>query len=126
MLAVRSAMDALQHSTTFSGQKDSPLRQPSAEDLDAAHQLVSSARGERHGSHVVHETLSGEATSDQSYLRRVSPDQDATNVAATSGEASEQAEDSSGLGQMCRYVCQPTPPSFCWCILEWAYPRVIC
>lgn len=109
MLAVRGAMDALQHSTSFSGQKDSLLRQPSAEDLDAAHQLVSSARGERHGSHVVHETHGGEGASDQNYLRRVSPGQDATTVAGTSGESSEQAEDSSGLGQMCRYVCWTSP-----------------
>lgn len=44
MLAVRSAMDPLRHSAS---ERRSLLREPSAEDLDAAHQLVSSARGER-------------------------------------------------------------------------------
>lgn len=47
MLAVRSAMDALRRSTSHNSDHPSILRQPSAEDLDAAHQLVSSARGER-------------------------------------------------------------------------------
>lgn len=44
MLAIQSAMDPLRHS---SSEQRSLLREPSAEDLDAAHQLVSSARGER-------------------------------------------------------------------------------
>lgn len=47
MLAVHSAMDALRRSTSHKSDQPSILRQPSAEDLDAAHQLVSSARGER-------------------------------------------------------------------------------
>ncbi|KAK5060020.1 hypothetical protein LTR84_009904 [Exophiala bonariae] len=102
MLAVRGTMDALQRSTSFAGQKESLLRQPSAEDLDAAHQLVSSARGERHGSHsVTHETLTSEPSPDQPYLRRTSPGQDTTDVMRISGDPSEQTEDASGLGQMC-------------------------
>ena len=42
-------MDALRRSTSYSSAKDHPnmLRHTSAEELDAAHQLVSSARGER-------------------------------------------------------------------------------
>jgi hypothetical protein len=44
MLAVQTAMDPLRHSKS---EQRSLLREPSAEDLDAAHQLVSSARGER-------------------------------------------------------------------------------
>jgi hypothetical protein len=47
MLAVRSAMDALRSSGSHGSDRQSLLREPSAEDLDAAHQLVSSARGER-------------------------------------------------------------------------------
>ncbi|ETN42128.1 uncharacterized protein HMPREF1541_04069 [Cyphellophora europaea CBS 101466] len=47
MLAVQSAMDALRRSATHASGQPSILRQPSAEDLDAAHQLVSSARGGR-------------------------------------------------------------------------------
>lgn len=105
---MRGSMDALQRSTSFGGQKDSLLRQPSAEDLDAAHQLVSSARGERHGSQsVTHESHTGEPSPDQSYLRRTSPGQDTTDVMRMSGEPSEQTEDASGLGQMCRYVKLP-------------------
>ena len=47
MLAVQSAMDALRRSTSHNSDHPSILRQPSAEDIYAAHQLVSSARGER-------------------------------------------------------------------------------
>ena len=47
MLAVQRAMDALQRSASISSDQRSVIREPSAEDLDAAHQLVSSARGER-------------------------------------------------------------------------------
>lgn len=112
MLAVRSPMDALQRSTSLGGQKDSLLRQPSAEDLDAAHQLVSSARGERHGSHVTHEPHPSDTSPDQSYLRRISPSQDAMDIVRISGESSDQAEDPSGLGQMCRYVGRPIPSWF--------------
>lgn len=47
MLAVQSAMDALRGSGSHGSDRHILLREPSAEDLDAAHQLVSSARGER-------------------------------------------------------------------------------
>lgn len=50
MLAVHSAMDSLPRSSSFNPINGNLnlIRHPSAEDLDAAHQLVSSARGE-HG-----------------------------------------------------------------------------
>ena len=47
MLAVQSAMDIMRSAGSKSSESRSLLREPSAEDLDAAHQLVSSARGER-------------------------------------------------------------------------------
>src|ERR1700755_1245720 len=47
MLAVQSAMDALRRPGSHGSDRHILLREPSAEDLDAAHQLVSSARGER-------------------------------------------------------------------------------
>ena len=56
MLAVQSAMDALRHSGSHGTGRHSLLREPSAEDLDAAHQLVSSARGERKNPPPVPET----------------------------------------------------------------------
>jgi hypothetical protein len=45
MLAIRAGMDPLRPSHAFASDAPDLLRQPSAEDLDAAHQLVSSARG---------------------------------------------------------------------------------
>ena len=47
MLAVQSAMDVMRSVGSQGSERQSLLREPSAEDLDAAHQLVSSARGER-------------------------------------------------------------------------------
>ncbi len=103
MLAVRSAMDALHHSNSFSSERDSLMRQPSAEDLDAAHQLVSSALGERHVSHTSHDNHVNTTT------QNVSAGQDSSRPAASepqlsSGETVEQREDGSTLGQVCRYV----------------------
>jgi hypothetical protein len=40
-------MDVLRSAGSYGSDRQSLLREPSAEDLDAAHQLVSSARGER-------------------------------------------------------------------------------
>ena len=104
MLAVRGAMDALQRSTSFNSQRESLMRQPSAEDLDAAHQLVSSARGGRHASHVTQDSRMSDAPSDQGNHRQVNPRPDMTDAPQTASEVSEQTEDSSGLGQICRYV----------------------
>ena len=52
MLAVQRGMDILRKATSYQESNHNIMRQPSAEDLDAAHQLVSSARGERNGAYV--------------------------------------------------------------------------
>lgn len=78
------------------------MRQPSAEDLDAAHQLVSSARGERSSSHVVQEGQSVENGEPKSQDPIVAESKDVDNQRHSS-HVSER-EDYSGLGQICRYV----------------------
>jgi GATA-binding protein, other eukaryote len=103
MLAVRSAMDPLNSSTSFGSERESLMRQPSAEDLDAAHQLVSSALGERHVSHVSHDSHVNAATENPS-VDQVSPRPEASEPQRSSSEAIEQREDASGLSQVCRYV----------------------
>lgn len=101
MLAVRSAMDALHRSTSFGSDREILIRQPSAEDLDAAHQLVSSARGERHGSRI---TPANEPATDNAHMSRVSPIPETTDAPRSSSEVSEQREDATGLAQVCRYA----------------------
>lgn len=84
MLAVYSAMDALPRSSSFNAINGGSnlIRHPSAEDLDAAHQLVSSARGERPNSHSRPE---GHQSVDDLYHKQPSP-------AAVTDPASESAE----------------------------------
>ncbi|KAK5331997.1 GATA type transcriptional activator of nitrogen-regulated proteins [Exophiala xenobiotica] len=106
MLAVRSAMDALQHSTSLGPERESLMRQPSAEDLDAARQLVSSARGERHGSQSHLTPYDGhlsDAATETSRPSRPSPSPrpDAADAPRQSSELAEQRDDVSGLGQVC-------------------------
>lgn len=103
MLAVRSPMDAFQKSTPFGGERENLMRQPSAEDLDAAHQLVSSARGERHGSNITHDGHNSDPPPDQTHLR-VSPRSDVAHSPQPMSDHADQVEDTSGLGQICRYV----------------------
>jgi hypothetical protein len=106
MLAVHSAMDALQRSASFGPERDGLMRQPSAEDLDAAHQLVSSARGERHGSHVAYDGRISDGGPDnngpQNRTSPISPRFDASDTPQTLSETTEQMQDYSGLGQVCR------------------------
>src|SRR5882757_8701941 len=102
MLAVQGPMDALQRSTSFGTERESLMRQPSSEELDAAHQLVSSARGERHGSHITHDSLTSDAATENPQLSLVSPRPEASDVPHSSSELAEQREDASGLGQVCR------------------------
>ena len=105
MLAVRSAMDALQHPTSLGPERESLMRQPSAEDLDAARQLVSSARGGRHGSQSHLTPYDGhlsDAATETSQPSRPSPRPDATDAPRPSSELAEQRDDGSGLGQVCR------------------------
>ena len=118
MLAVHPAMDALRRSPHGSD-RHLLLREPSAEDLDAAHQLVSSARGERMNSHQTHdgqvsETL--ETSSHQSTLNTQSSDsQRAVNEAVereTPGNFSQVCRYVSGLGQMSRFCHAASPLPF--------------
>ncbi|KIW11960.1 hypothetical protein PV08_09234 [Exophiala spinifera] len=105
MLAVRSPMDALPRSASLGPERDSLMRHPSAEDLDAAHQLVSSARGERHGSQpqvsVYEGHVSDAATTESSHPSQPSPRPEATDTPRVSHEQVEHQEDSIVLGQVC-------------------------
>lgn len=83
------------------------LRQPSAEDLDAAHQLVSSARGVRDGSVESRSLRSATETEDGNIIgnRRTSPEilqngQDRLDASAHE----KQNNEINGLGQSCRCV----------------------
>lgn len=84
------------------------MRQPSAEDLDAAHQLVSSARGERHGSQVTHDGHVSDAATENSHVSRASPRPDVVEAPRLSSEIPDLREDGGGLGQICRYVIRQT------------------
>lgn len=94
MLAVYPQMASHPHSQ-FSTSRSDLLRQPSAEDLDAAHQLVSSARGER----------TGITNAQESQPVSTTPQQPATLPAVGATESIEQAQssdDTQQLGQVCR------------------------
>jgi hypothetical protein len=97
MLAVQSAMDALRRSTSHNSDQPSILRQPSAEDLDAAHQLVSSARGER---------ISPPRTNEgQQAISPIPPHAQRSTPEAQQQRASIEADDAlsvGGFNQMCR------------------------
>jgi hypothetical protein len=100
---VQARMDVLRHPTSFTSDGNNLMRQPSAEDLDAAHQLVSSARGERSGSFTV---VDGQASD--------LPDEQMPGASRGSGNGGDESregpageasvETSSGLSQVCRYV----------------------
>ncbi|EXJ94525.1 GATA-binding protein, other eukaryote [Capronia coronata CBS 617.96] len=100
MLTVR-AMDALPRSASFGSERESLMRQPSAEDLDAARQLVSSARGERTGSHIVHDGHLSDTATDSARLNQLSPRVESHDRPRSASELPEQKEDISGLGQVC-------------------------
>jgi GATA-binding protein, other eukaryote len=93
-------MDPLRPSHAFPSDAPDLLRQPSAEDLDAAHQLVSSARG-RNSEYGAHEKRT--SFSDDQPLR--------TNAEAEEESVRQQDQarnapangDSINLGQICRY-----------------------
>ena len=77
------------------------MRQPSAEDLDAAHQLVSSARGERNSNYVSVDTSRGK-TQDP-----LSPDigRESLETVDSGGDEFRQSPDvgsTSGSEQFCR------------------------
>lgn len=120
MLASVSQMETLR---PLSRSTDTLMRQPSAEDLDAAQQLVSSARGGR--DHMVDYQREGSGARDsndrdsaQQRDSRGEMDtaadgrrQDQTDAPATNGTAStkrpspkSQSRDTSFLGHSCRLV----------------------
>lgn len=105
MLAVQPTMDALRRSS-HGTDRHSLLREPSAEDLDAARQLVSSARGEMIRTPSVHDGQVSD-TSEISGGQSVR-DAEPANQQRAASEATERST-SSNFGQVCRYV--PYAPS---------------
>jgi hypothetical protein len=109
MLAVQPMMAALRRSNSNRSDHPSILRQPSAEDLDAAHQLVSSARGERlspptagnerHPS-IAHSPSPGPA--DPAAHAQIQHDHAPRHSEASGMEVMER--EPAGFSQMCRYV----------------------
>lgn len=97
MLAIHPHMASHPHSQAFSSQGPSLLRQPSAEDIDAAHQLVSSARGERTGTFLA-------VNHDQSNTPKASPTPQPQIRVEDGAEAASprSTEESQQLGQVCR------------------------
>lgn len=100
MLAIRAGMDPLRLSHAFASDTPNLLRQPSAEDLDAAHQLVSSARG-RNSNYGGHEKHISSASDDLPSRMNAEAEED-------SGQQQEQVRnphtngDSINLAQICR------------------------
>jgi hypothetical protein len=92
-------MDPLRPSHAFASDAPDLLRQPSAEDLDAAHQLVSSARG-RNSEYGGHKHVRSHSND---HASRTAPE-----VEEDSGRQHEQSRatradaDSINLGQICR------------------------
>ncbi|KIW33734.1 uncharacterized protein PV07_00560 [Cladophialophora immunda] len=102
MLAVRGAMDPLRRRPSFRSERQSLMRQPSAEDLDAAHQLVSSALGERHGSHLTHENNAGDVAYGHLPVGQASSRPDASEPPISEfPEPVEQRGEPPALGQVC-------------------------
>lgn len=75
------------------------LRQPSAEDIDAAHQLVSSARGEMTGTYVNQEINRSDASAPSVHTQ--APQQPTQSVEPPSPLPIEEQQQ---LGQVCRSV----------------------
>jgi hypothetical protein len=92
-------MDPLRPSHAFSSDAPDLLRQPSAEDLDAAHQLVSSARGRNsdYGAHEKRPSLSDDQPS------RMNAEAEEDSVRQQEQTRNPPANgDSINLGQICR------------------------
>ena len=99
MLALRAIMDPLRPSPSYSAPAPDLLRQPSAEDLDAAHQLVSSARG-RNGEYSGHERRTS-LLADENPARATPRTEDESRGGHEYKEPTQES-DGSSLGQMCR------------------------
>jgi hypothetical protein len=99
MLAIRAGMDPLRTSHPFASDTPDLLRQPSAEDLDAAHQLVSSARGRNseYGGHEKRMSFSNDMP------RRMNVEAEEDSVRQHEQTRNPPATgDSINLGQICR------------------------
>jgi hypothetical protein len=99
MLATHPLMEVLRHSVAFPSPGAGLMRHPSADDLDAAQQLIESARGDRQG------TIVATAQRDQPYVELGS------TRSLSVGRVSENdhfdtpmTEETNSLGQVCRYV----------------------
>ncbi len=97
MLISQPLMDVLRQSSSFSSSGAGLMRQPSADDLDAAQQLVESARGERQGTHT--STGQHEQTYPDPSIRTSPDNGQAPEVGQFHAIATEE---SNGLGQVCR------------------------
>ena len=104
MLALQTRMEPLRASHTFTSDAPDLLRQPSAEDLDAAHQLVSSARG-RNGDYSGHERRHSTLSNDMPPRVEAESEEE---VGRQQGQARDSVrgaqDDTVNLGQICRYV----------------------
>jgi hypothetical protein len=108
MLAVQPMMDALRRSNSNRSDHPSILRQPSAEDLDAAHQLVSSARGERLSPPTAgtpHPSIGNSSSPGPADIAARAQVQDDLAPQQSQGSGLEMVErEPVGFSQMCRYV----------------------
>lgn len=95
MLAVHRAM-AQQYPNAFNGPV--LVRQPSAEDIDAAHQLLSSARGERPGAY------SNPVPPSNTAQRIPTPSEPCSPELRNGQSPAPTATDISNFAQQCRYV----------------------
>jgi hypothetical protein len=102
MLKVAPVIDALRRSTSYSSDHPDMLRQPSAEDLDAAHQLVSSARGERISPPRTSESSLVQAAPATTSVEQSEPQAD-TEVQQQDGDSeSIERDPAGGFNQICR------------------------
>lgn len=106
MLAVMSQTDTPGMNGSLSHPPTSNLmREPSAEELDAAHQLVSSARGAQDATST--ETNHGQAQSDGEFQGPVSPESLQSGDGAENGQNELNQQElypqiAASLGQTCR------------------------
>jgi hypothetical protein len=102
MLVNYPLMVVQRRSNSFSSAGAGIMRQPSADDLDAAQQLVESARGDRQG------IIAAAAQHDQPYAEPDSTKTPSISPAAENGQVdAPMMEEANGLGQACRYVHAP-------------------
>ena len=110
MLASISQMETVR---SFPGNPDGPMRQPSAEDLDAAQQLISSAQAGRehlarqYGDHTPIMNSTSPPPNDPPSASGCSTDGQDTQHIKISPKPS--TKDTTFLGHSCRYVSSKLP-----------------